>query len=463
MSVTFLVAGPTGPAAPPLAVGRVKSDAHPGLVDRAVDHFDVAAHLEAAGFGDAYARRHGAADVYDYARALPALPPDTPEPLSIRTRSPREGWVRALLLLAGAVVMALCAPAAVGAGAGAGANLSLTFIATGLTGWVLGQLVGFVTWRRAGLGDPAGAARRSVATAAIVSVPLLGGVTAATAVLGKAPLFATLALTSAWAVYAVSLTLVSVLGGLRHLALLAASCAVIAVGATVAGVTIIPLIALGVLSLGGAVLAARTYRATTHLPPTRPSRDDVRAAFNGAAQAALMSCALLLALNLADSDDRIPLSIAVILAAALCDPAIEDLGLRLRSLSYRSRLWRAVLAGVISRTLIYLGGIAVATISAAWVVDLILGTEEDLASGIVPDAVVLGVVAPIFAVFAFGSAIVLRAGRVGESVWISVLACLGFAVFRIGFPVALGVTVLCVACLLAVYHAVTAALHPHSW
>lgn len=459
MSVTFLVAGPTGPATPPLMVGSVKFDAHPGLVDNAVDHFDVAAHLEAAGFGDAFARRHGAADVYDYALALPALPPDTPEPLSVRPRNRREGWVRALLLLAGAVVMALCAPAA----AGVGSDLSLTIIATGLTGWVLGQLVGFVTWRRAGLGDPAGAARRSVAIAVIVAVPLLGGVTAATVLLGGAPLFATLALSSAWALYAVSLTLVSVLGGLRYLTLLAASCAVIAVGATVADAQVVPLVALGVLSLGGALLAARTYRATTLLPPTLPSREDARAAFNGASQAALMSCALLLALNLADSDDRIPLSISVILAAALCDPAIEDLGLRLRSLSYRSRLWRAVLAGVISRTLIYLAGIAVATLSAAWIVDVILGIEEDPASGIVPDAVVLGVVAPIFAIFAFGSAIVLRAGRVGEAVWISALACLGFAAFRIGLPVGLGVLLLCFACLLTVYHAVTAALHPHSW
>lgn len=459
MSVTFLVAGPTGSATPPLMVGRVKFDAHPGLVDRAVDHFDVAAHLEAAGFGDAFARRHGAADVHDYARALPALPPDTPEPISVRPRSRREGWVRALLLLAGAVVMALCAPAA----AAVGADLSLTIVATGLTGWVLGQLVGFVTWRRAGLGDPAGAARRTVATAAVVAAPLLGGVIAVAVLLGGAPLGATVALSSAWALYAVSLTLVSVLGGLRSLTLVAATCAVSAIGATLAGATIIPLVALGVLSLGGVVLAARTYRATTDLPPALPSREDLRAAFNGASQAGLMSCALLLALSLADSDDRIPVSIAVVLAAALCDPAIEDLGLRLRSLSYRSRLWRAVLAGVISRTLVYLAAIAVATLSAAWIVDVILGIEEDPASGIVPDAVALGVVAPVFAVFAFGSAIVLRAGRVGEAVWISALACLGFAIFRVGLPVGLGVLLLCCACLLTVYHAVTAALHPHSW
>ena len=55
----------------PLVVAPVPLDAHHDLVGRAVDRFDVAAHLEASGFGDALARRHGARDVYEYARTLP--------------------------------------------------------------------------------------------------------------------------------------------------------------------------------------------------------------------------------------------------------------------------------------------------------------------------------------------------------------------------------------------------------
>ena len=462
MSETFIVPGPPGRSprhSRPLVVAAVPAEAHQGLVGRAVDRFDVAAHLEASGFGDALARRHGAHDVYEYARTLPALAPGAAETAIVRPRVRREGWVRALLLLGGAVVMALCAPAAIGVGA----DLSIAIVATGLSGWILGQLLGFVTWRRVGLGDLPGAARVSVGIALLVAVPLVGVVTAATWYLGDAAALPTAALCGAWTLYAASLTLVSVLGGLRLLTVLAAGCAAVAVAATFAGAALVPIIALGVLSLGGALLAARTYRMTTSLPPAWPSRDDVRAAFDGTCQAALMSTALLLALNLADSDDRIPLSIAVILAAALCDPAIEDLGIRLKSLSYRSGRWRFVLRGVLVRTLIYLGAIALATLSATWIVDQILGIAEDPASGLVPDIVVLCVVAPVFAVFAFGSAIVLRAGRVAEAVWISALACMGFATLRFGLPVPVGVAMLCGACLLAVYHAVSAALHPHSW
>src|SRR5690606_23017202 len=106
---------------------------------------------------------------------------------------------------------------------------------------------------------------------------------------------------------------------------------------------------------------------------------------------------------------------------------------RLKSLSYRSGRWRSVLNGVLVRTLMYLAAIAAATIAATWIVDRILGVADDPASGLVPDVVVLVVVAPVFAVFAFGSAIVLRAGRVAEAVWISGLACLGFATLRFGF------------------------------
>lgn len=443
----------------PLVVAPVPLDAHHDLVGRAVDRFDVAAHLEASGFGDALARRHGARDVYEYARTLPTLAPGASGTVSLRPRAHRQGWIRAILLLAGAVVMALCAPAAVGSGP----DLSLAIVATGLSGWILGQLLGFVTWRRSGLGDLPGAARVSVGVALLVATPLVAGVTLATAHFGNAPLIPTAALCSAWTLYAASLTIVSVLGGLRLLTALAGACATVAVAASLLGAALVPVIALGVLSIGGALLAARTYRATTVDPPTLPSREDARAAFDGASQAILMSSALLMALNLADSDDRIPLSIAVILAAALCDPAIEDLGIRLKSLSYRSGRWRSVLNGVLVRTLMYLAAIAAATIAATWIVDRILGVADDPASGLVPDVVVLVVVAPVFAVFAFGSAIVLRAGRVAEAVWISGLACLGFATLRFGFPVPVGVAMLCGACLLAVYHAVTAALHPHSW
>ena len=441
-------------------VAAVQLDSHhSGLVFRSVDRFDVAAHLEASGFGDATARRHGALDVYDYAQSLPTLPPGTIEHTAARPRLRREGWIRALLLLAGAMVMALCAPAA----SAAGPNLSVTIVATGLAGWVLSQLVGFVTWRRAGLGDLPGAARTAVGTALLTGPPVIGIVTVAAALIGGAPLLPTVALGSAWTVYAVSLTLISVLGGLRRLTALSVTCALVTVLAAAAGLRLVPMLALGVLAAGGAALAVRTYRATTRLAPTRPSRADVRAGATGACQAALMSCALLLALNLADSDDRIPLSIAVILAAALCDPAIEDLGVRLRSLSHRSGRWRAVLAGVLLRTLIYLAGIATATLLATWSVDRILAIPEDPASGVLPDAMVLGVVAPVYAVFAFGSAIVLRAGRATQAVWIAVLACLGYSFLQIGLPVALGVTFLWGCCLLAVFHAVAAALHPHSW
>lgn len=462
MSVAFTAPGTNGrtpPASRPLVVAAVPLDAHHDLVGTAVDRFDVAAHLEASGFGDALARRHGARDVYDYARTLPTLAPGASGTVTLRPRVRRQGWLRAVLLLAGAVVMALCAPVAVGTGP----DLSLAIVATGLAGWVLGQLLGFVTWRRSGLGDPAGAARVSAGLALLVAVPTVGVVTAGATLLGGAPVIPTAALCAAWTLYAASLTIVSVLGGLRLLTVLAGSCAAVAVAASVSGAELVPVLALGVLSIGGALLAARTYRATTVDLPRLPSREDVRAAFDGACQAVLMSSALLLALNLADSDDRIPLSIGVILAAALCDPAIEDLGIRLKTLSYRSGRWRFVLRGVLVRTLIYLGVIAGATLAATWIVDRILGIAEDPASGLVPDIVVLVVVAPVFAIFAFGSAIVLRAGRVAEAVWISALACMGFATLRFGFPVPVGIAMLCGACLLAVYHAVTAALHPHSW
>jgi len=122
-----------------------------------------------------------------------------------------------------------------------------------------------------------------------------------------------------------------------------------------------------------------------------------------------------------------------------------------------------VLAGVLLRTLIYLAGIATATLMATWSVDQILAIPEDPASGVLPDGMVLGVVAPVYAVFAFGSAIVLRAGRATQAVWIAVLACLAYSILQIGLPVALGVTILWGCCLLAVFHAVAAALHPHSW
>lgn len=449
------------PAAPaePLVIKTVHMDAHSGLVTRAVDRFDVAAHLEASGFGDAIARRHGATDVYEYARSLPSLPPGTAEAAMDRPRSRREGWVRALLLLAGAVVMALCAPAA----AGAGTDLSFTIVATGLAGWVLGQLVGFVTWRRAGLGDMPGAARSAVGTAAVTGPPAIAAVTVASVLIGGAPAIPTAALATAWTVYAVALTLISVLGGLRPLAILAVSCAAVAVPAAVVGNREIPLAALAVLSAGGVALAVRAYRSTTRLWPALPSGPDMRSGLTGACHAGLMSFALLLALDLADSDDRIPLSIAVVLAAALCDPAIEDLGSRLRALSHRSGRWRSVLAGVLSRTVIYLVGIATATLLATWAVDKILAIAEDPTSGLLPDQLVLGVVAPVYAVFAFGSAIVLRAGRAAQAVWIASLSCVGYAALRMGLPVTVGLMILCGACLLAVFQAVTAALHPHSW
>ena len=457
-SATILLGRAPLPARP-LVVTAVPLDAHYDLVWRSVDRFDVVAHLEASGFGDALARRHGAQDVHEYARTLPTLAPGTGSAVSVRPRAPRQGWIRALLLLAGAVVMALCAPAAVGTGP----DLSLSIVFTGLAGWILGQLLGFVTWRRAGLGDAAGAARVSVGVAILVTVPLVAAVTAGTAYFGNAPVVPTAALCSAWTLYAASLTLISVLGCLRLLAILACTCAAVAIAASIGDVSIAPVIALGVLSIGGAIVAVHTYRATTSKPPRLPTREDLRSGFDGASQAILMSSALLLALNLADSDDRIPLSIAVILAAALCDPAIEDLGIRLKSLSYRSGRWRSVLHGVLLRTLIYLAAIAVATLAATWIVNEILDMPEDPTSGLVPDFVVLAVIAPVFAVFAFGSAIVLRAGRVAEAVWISGLACIGFASLRFGMPVPVGLAMLCAACLLAVYHAITAALHPLSW
>lgn len=429
---------------------------HASLVAGAVDSLDATARLEAAGFSDAMAREYGFADVYHYARTLPTG--STSHRRAVRSdASPRaEGWLRAVVLLSGALIVALAAANLVQIEAVARAVVPI-----GLAGWITGNLVGAVAWRRFGLAQPADGARRSAALA-ILAVP--AAILLVLAMAGDHRVVVGL-IALLWLPFVAAQAMTTVFGRLRVLAALTAACLVAAGTGHLAGARWLPGAALVALAVGTCVLATASYRRTTSVgrrAPRLPDRRDLGASAVAAVQAALFSAAVVVALYSVGLGARIPLSLGLVIAAALCDPLVVDFAVRLRALTRRSSAWSTVRAGVIARTLTYLALAGLIAGATTVTVAVALDHRSVADAGRVSDDVAFFVIAPALGLFTMATAMTLRAGRAMEAVRLAGLCLIGILAVT-HLSTALGAAVLTACVVLTAARAIDTTCHPRSW
>lgn len=371
MSADSVVMPATGE---PLPVFR--NDRH--AVD-AVDAFEITARLEASGLSDrTVLRRHGATDVFEYAKSLVQVRGTT------QIQQGPESWIsraalldavrRAIVLILGAVLGGLTATVMA-------ANTRETLIA-GISAWVIGQSISGVVWAHAGAGHRnRGIARGTSATLVVMAVIacymgvslLLPGHDASLAVL-----------IMAWCWYSCVVSMLVILGRSWYLlSILAVAVSVVTV-ALFLGHESVTAIALTMAIL---VIVAATASLVLHLRSINErhilDRGDWNAALAPAAQAGFLAAALTLALTRLPAWEGTALVVATVVAAAATDPALVLMRQRLMWSSRRTPLLRHAARNARVLTLAISSAIVLISASVSTLVVLFLVQDTRLATVIV--------------------------------------------------------------------------------
>jgi hypothetical protein len=442
----------------PRTFGEDASRKHAHLLYGSVDCLDTTARLEAAGFGDKAARLWGEDDTFRFAARLGRPMPDRRRETSHGPQSLpwRVAGVRGLFLVAG-VLTAAAAMSPRGLTAGQA-------VLMGVTGWVSGQVVGAAAWRQRGLGRmdraaavAAGVAMGTLATAVTVAVLVTVGAT----LLGRSGgVLVGSALVLGWASYAVAAAIVSVVGRLRLLgtAAVLAACVAWAMrwNGSQDGATLAALLLLAV----AVAEAVRSVRRLGVRRATPPDRADVPALVTAGLHALLLAACLLVGLGWAPARLGVAVTVAVVVAAALVEPAVVALAEVLRRLSSRGERWGAVRATTAVATVVGLLLLTGVADSVAWLVVRLRGTTlpHDLRD-------VLAAVTVITVLNVCG-AVLIRAGRDRAAAVVAGVALLGlYVATRLATDAGVTLAALSVAavCLLCTVVAARAGSHPHSW
>ncbi|MEX5294537.1 hypothetical protein QYM41_04550 [Kocuria sp. CPCC 205268] len=381
----------------------VQSPALLGDLADVVDLFDAAAHIESRGHSDrTVSAAYGYNSVFDLAVVIfgQRNRQDEQEQASSPALDVRAGWMRAAVLICGALLGGLV-QMQLGAG-------SLEMIVAGCAGWVLGQAVAGVVWHRlrfdpmeraAGHGGVVALVCAGIAVVVAISLLLTGGIslTGAFLLLG-------------WVAYALSMSILTVMNrvSLPLLTMVSAvtlQALVSALGHSAdAHVSFGPMMVLPAVA-AIVVIVLQTVRAVrSEQTLARPDLSDVRGLTVPVTQAILLAGALVIALSVVPDSHGTAFVTTSVLAVALTDPGIVALRGRLWWFAHRSTslLWSRWFAWGLA----CLAVVVVAAIAAGLVVLIVMGTgadREQLSSTVV-GAVLFSVFATLSSVLtAFGA------------------------------------------------------------
>lgn len=365
--------------------------------DDVVDLFDAAARIESRGYSDRSVHsKYGYDTVFDLARDILGgrsrrRDPErqTPGALSVR-----RAWMRAALLVSGAVLAGIV-QAQLGVG-------SLEMIMAGCAGWILGQAVAGITWYRLRFDSIDRAARYggvvAVACAALtlfVTLALLPGEFLSATGFG---------LILGWVAYALSVSLLTVMDRVT-LPLMVMGAAVFlqatvwAIGESWGIVAVLPATAAIVVIVVDTVRSVRSGGEAA-----APEFSDLRGIFVPVTQAVLLAGALVIALSIVPDSHGTAFVATAVLAVAVTDPGIVALRGRLSWFAHRSTslLWSRWFAwGLASFSILFIAAMAAGLVL---VIIALIGTHEERLPSTIMGAVLFSVFATLSSILtAFGA------------------------------------------------------------
>ncbi len=292
-----------------------------GLVRHCVDVYDAAAHLEASGFGDSFARRAGVGDSFEHARLLlagrPPVGTDVHEGPRPQECSLEPALYRVLVMISGVVICLVTLPP--------GSPAWLFFLA-GAAGWLGGQSVSAATWRGLGTGSRTVAARN--ARDAIVVAALCGAALAL--VTGEVAILL-------WIGWSISAAVLVILSNSRALAL-----AVAVAAAGVGAAAVMGGHQAGLYAATAAVVVAAA-RAAAVLARERIAAHRSRGCWASMGWAVIQTagqlCVLGTILAVVGSTAFAAVAIAGLAAGAVTDPVIELAHQRVRRAVAKPASW----------------------------------------------------------------------------------------------------------------------------
>lgn len=373
-------------------------DADEGQV---VDLFDAAARIESRGYSDrSLFTRYGYDSVFALAGEIADRGPlhRTPEEVTPVAYSVIRAWMRAALLVSGAVLAGLV-QAQLGAG-------SLEMIVAGCAGWVLGQAVAGVTWYRLRFDSKDRAARYGgvVAVACAVLALAAAGALVLTGQLGAPGFYLILG----WVAYALAVSLLAVLDRIT-LPLTVMSVAVVVQltawlavpqGNEATGLfTVLPAIAAVTV-----IVLYTVYTVRSGEDADQTDLAEIRGIAVPVTQAVLLSGALVIALSVVPDSHGTAFVATAVLMVAITDPGIVVLRRRLSWFAHRSSslLWSRRFAWGLASFAI----LSVALLAAGLVVLIVAvtGAEEERLTSTVLGSVLFTVLATLSSVLtAFGA------------------------------------------------------------
>ncbi|MGK7222878.1 hypothetical protein ACSNO4_08800 [Kocuria flava] len=368
-----------------------------------VDLFDAAARIESSGHSDRSVRaKYGYGSVFELAQELFGRRDvrSAEEQITSPALDVRAGWMRAAVLVAGALLGGLV-QRQLGAG-------SFDMIVAGCAGWILGQAVAGVIWHRLRF-DPldraAGHGGAVALACACLALFLAGGLGGA----GRISLTGA-CLVLGWAAYGLSMSVLMVMNRLVLPLLTMAAAVTVQLLVTVLGppvrtdspagtLTVLPAIAAIVVISVHTVLVVRSGS-----PRARPDLSDLRGLSVPVTQAVLLAGALVIALAVVPDSHGTAFVTTSVLAVALTDPGIVSLRGRLWWFAHRSTslLWSRWFAWALA----CLAVVAIAVTAAGLVSVVVLGTgaEQDRLGRTVVGAVLFSVFAALSSILtAFGA------------------------------------------------------------
>ena len=428
---------------PASGTGPVPASEYDG---EAVDLFDAAARMESEGYSDrSVSTRFGFATVFEAAADVLANRRQPSHRLERPSASPalsvRKAWMRAALLVSGAVLAGLVQ---VQLGA-----RPLEMMVAGCTGWILGQAVGGITWYRLRF-DPM---ERAVHYGGLVAMVCAGLALAGSVTLLALGLLspAGLCLVLGWVVYALSVSLLTVMDRVvLPLTVMAGAVLVQLVlwammpwsGATLTRLAVVP------AAVAVAIIILHTVRLVGFQRISdRAGMSDLRGIVVPVLQSMLLAGALVIALAVVPDSHGTAFVATAVLAVALTDPGIVALRGRLSWFAHRSTslLWSRWFAwGLASMSIVT---IAAVTGGLVVLIVALTGMQQDELSATVFGAVLFSVMATLSSILtAFGAQV---KGLVPAALAVAVMLAVG--TLTGGIVVLVGVLG-CVAGLLLLIH-----------
>lgn len=362
-----------------------------------VDLLDAAALIESRGYSDRSVRStYGYDSVFDLARDVlvgqarrRSSERQTPSALSVR-----RAWMRAALLISGAVLAGIV-QAQLGAG-------SLEMIMAGCAGWVLGQAVAGITWYRLRFNsidraahDGGVVAMVCAALAFVMSLVLLiAGLLSATG----------FGLVLGWVAYALSVSLLTVMDRVR-LPLVVMGIAVFLQSTVWASGGSWGVFAVMPATVAIVVIVVHTVRAVRAGDEAAVLElSDLRGILVPVTQAVLLAGALVVALAVVPESHGTAFVATAVLAVAVTDPGIVTLRGRLSWFAHRSTslLWSRWFAwGLASLSILFIAAVSAGLVL---VIVAVIGAQEEQLPSTVMGAVLFSVFATLSSVLtAFGA------------------------------------------------------------